>query len=341
MAIELRIKKIEQLTKDFKTFELEGDTIIPYKAGQFLTLTLQTPGGEERRSYSMISAPETDENIKIGVKRITNGLFSRILFDHAVAGDALFCTGTGGLFTLPDRISSEEEFYFFAAGTGITPFISILKSGLHRFPEFNVTLFYSTSSQEVTAFYNDLVALKNQFSDRFKVEFITSNTPDLRKARLNRERLLKIIDSVKNKNKSYFYLCGPAAYMRMIHFILVENGIPKSNIRKEDFLPVRTHPFIPEPPDKTSRKVIINFKGEEYKLDVLYPDTILKAAKKENIDLPYSCEAGKCGNCLARVIKGNVWMNNNEVLLENDIEKGFTLTCTAHPVYGDAELEIN
>src|SRR5690606_23558801 len=280
MAIELRIKKIEQLTNDFKTFELEGNNAFPYKAGQFLTLTLQTTGGEERRSYSMISAPETDKNIKIGVKRLPNGMFSRILFDNAVTGDALYCTGTGGLFTLPEKISAEEEYYFFAAGAGITPFISILKSGLNTFPEFNVKLFYSTSSKEVTAFYNELIALENQFSERFKVKFITSNAPDLLEARLTRERLLEIINSVRNKYKSYFYLCGPAAYMRMIHFILVENDIPKSNIRKEDFLPVRTHPFVPEPPDKTPRKVVINFKGKPYNLDVAFPDTILQAAKK-------------------------------------------------------------
>jgi ferredoxin-NADP reductase len=340
MAIELKIKKIEQHTEDFKTFELEAQHPLPYKAGQYLTLTMDTLTGEERRSYSMVSAPETDENIKIGVKRIPNGLFSRMLFDEVKTGDILTCSGTGGLFTLPDTIEEDVEFYFFAAGSGITPFISLLKSGLTRFPHFRASLFYSNRSEDVTAFRNELLAMRNQFPERFHLEFLFSNTPDLREARLDRERLLKIISGVKHKEKTYFYICGPAAYMRMIHFILVENGIPKKNIRKEDFLPVRTHAFIPEPPDQTTRKVILHYKGQQYKFEVVYPDTILRAAKKLKISLPYSCETGKCGNCLAKIIHGKVWMNNNEVLLDSDIAKGLTLTCTGHPIEGDVELQI-
>lgn len=340
MYKELEISGIKQHTEDFKVFEFSGEKI-PYKAGQYLTLSFQDNLEEIRRPYSIVSIPETDKKISIGVKRIPNGVVSRKLVDDAKIGDKIITTGAGGLFVLPDNLSTVKDCYFFAAGSGITPIISLIKSGLHRSHHFNARLFYSNRSEGSTAFFYELSALENQFTGRFKVDFLYSSNPNLLEARLDRERILKILSTITDKENCLFFICGPAAYMRMITFILIENGIPAGNIRKEDFLPQRTNAFIPEPPDKTPRMVTLHANGQIYYFEAAYPDTILKAAKKQQIPLPYSCESGKCGNCVAKCLEGTVWMNNNEVLLDADLKKGLVLTCTGHPINGSVVLDFN
>jgi ferredoxin len=133
------------------------------------------------------------------------------------------------------------------------------------------------------------------------------------------------------------YVCGPVNYMRMCIYTLLELDIPAENIKKENFNTQKVATVI-EPPDKKSYTVDIHFAGHAYTVTVNYPDTILKAAKKMGIVLPYSCEAGKCGNCTMYCTKGNVWMSYNEVLTEKDIKEGMVLTCVGHPVFGNVTL---
>jgi ring-1,2-phenylacetyl-CoA epoxidase subunit PaaE len=121
---------------------------------------------------------------------------------------------------------------------------------------------------------------------------------------------------------------------------LQEEQVPKENIRKETFIIQGKQPPKKEPPDKNDHTVIIQYGNENYQLKVKYPDSILQAAKKENISLPYSCEVGRCGNCAAKCVDGKVWLSYNEVLTEKDIQKGLTLTCVGHPVGGDVTLKI-
>jgi ring-1,2-phenylacetyl-CoA epoxidase subunit PaaE len=126
----------------------------------------------------------------------------------------------------------------------------------------------------------------------------------------------------------------------MVIYLLEEFGVDINKIRKEDFVPVAPGGRVNIPPDTGSYFTTVHFKGNVYKFKVNYPDSILRAAKKENIDLPYSCENGRCGNCAARCVSGKIWLTNNEVLAEEDLSKGLTLTCTGHPVHGDVVLEI-
>lgn len=336
------IEQIHEEIRGFKTFTFKQGHGISYKAGQYLTFVQKNDHEEIRRSYSIVSAPSLNEPLSIGVKRIENGAFSRHLIDHAKVGDELLTTGAGGLFTLPDDLTNIQQLFFLAAGSGITPVYSLLKTVLHLHPHIRAVLIYSNPSPQKTVFLSQLNELKQAFDQRFHMKFLFSNSPDLSLARLNRELLVQLArtHSICSFDRILFYICGPEAYMRMCVYTLQEEKVPKENIRRENFV-VRAKTLRKnDPPDKGTHLVTIIEGNESYQLKVQYPDTILQAAKKQNIALPYSCEAGTCGNCSAKCIEGKVWLSYNEVLTEKDLQNGLTLTCTGHPVGGDVILDI-
>ena len=129
--------------------------------------------------------------------------------------------------------------------------------------------------------------------------------------------------------------------MRLIIFHLLEEGFPKDHIKKEDFNPGNRKPSLHLPPDKNNYDIRLKLRGKEYLLPVHYPDTILQAARKVKINIPYSCETGKCGTCAAYCQSGKVWMAKNEVLTEQELAKGLVLTCTGHPQSADLLLVVD
>jgi ferredoxin-NADP reductase len=338
----IRIKTITESIKDFKTFSFESNNTIKYKAGQYLTLVRYERNEEIRRSYSIISAPVLNEELSIGVKRIENGLFSRSLIDYAVAGDELITIGAGGLFILPENIKPFKQVFFFAAGSGITPIYSLIKTVLHSHNNIDVVLVYSNASMQKTIFFNELKSLEQKFPDRFHIEFLFSNNVELSKARLHRNLIIQFLNelSITAYSKALFYICGPESYMRLCTFTLQEHNVPKTNIKREDFVINAVHKRDAFPPDKNAHYAFITINKNKFQFIVNYPDSILQAAKKANIILPYSCEAGRCASCIAKCMKGKVWHSYNEVLTEKEIKEGLVLTCVGHPVNGDVELEI-
>ncbi len=338
----IRIKNVIEEVKGFNTFVFEDGHGITWKSGQYLTLVHHLSGNEIRRSYSIISSPELNEPLAIGVKRMTNGFFSRLLVDHAQAADEFISTGTGGFFVLPPNVNDYRQLFFFAAGSGITPIYAMIKTVLHLHPTIAVTLFYSNTSPATTVFREELQILRNTFSDRFQIEWFFSNAPDLSKARLYRELLIKLLEthSTTDHSKTLFYVCGPLPYMRMCTYVLQEMSVPPGNIRKENFIIDKILPPQQLPPDTEPHIANIHYGISEYHIPVHYPDTILQAAKKKGIVLPYSCETGRCGNCVATCVSGIVWLSYNEVLTDKDLANGLTLTCVGHPVGGDVELRI-
>jgi ferredoxin-NADP reductase len=338
----LTITHIREEVPGVKIFTLSGADALPYKAGQYLTLVHHGPHGEVRRSYSITSSPVLDEPLMIGVKRIENGLFSRMLVDNARVGDKLTATGIGGLFTLPEDDTAAQQLFFLAAGSGITPIYSLLKTLLHSRPALSAVLLYSNSSPEKTMFLEPLRQLATQFPDRLHIEFIFSNSPDLSRARLHKDLLQSYLHTLSKApyEQQLYYLCGPDNYMRLMSFALRQAGIPERNIRKEIFNTDIRKPVKVMPPDTAAHHVTLYLHGQTHTLLSRYPHTILQSARQAGITLPYSCETGKCGSCLARVLQGQVWMSYNEVLTERDIEKGLILTCVGFPVGGDVEMEV-
>lgn len=338
----LTIKAIREEVPGFKTFVLEGERPLAYKAGQYITLVDTSTGGEVRRSYSIASAPTLGEPLTIGVKRVENGHLSRLLVDRSRVGDALLTTGAGGLFTLPEEIAAYRQLFFLAAGSGITPIFSLLKTALHDHPHLQVVLIYSNASREKVLFREHLEALAKQHPQRLHIEFLYSDAPDLLRARLYRELLLQFLNtlSIAPPSDTLYYICGPESYMRMCLYTLQASGVPPENIRRENFVIQRIRPPKAAPPDLGAHEVALQLFGKEYRFPVQYPDSILSAALKQGLSMPYSCEVGRCGNCVARCTGGKVWLSYNEVLTDKDLTQGLILTCVAHPVEGDVRVEI-
>ncbi len=336
---EVTIREIIPVAADVKTFILEPDQPIPFEAGQFLTFLFREENGEERRSYSLMNSPAVDEPMAITVKRVANGRYSRPLIDKAVPGDRLLTTGATGQFVLPPDLSKYKQVFFFAAGIGITPVFSIIKTLLHWHPEQEVILIYSNSSQQKAVFYEELLALHKQFPDRFRLELLFSSTPDLTRARLSKWLLPQLLEVYANcaPEEQLFYTCGPFAYMRMVLITLEEAGYRRDQVKRELFdTSMGTRPI--QPPDKELHRVTMHLGDRETTFGVQYPQTILRAARSTGIALPFSCETGRCGACAMQCVSGKVWMSYNEVLTEKDVAEGKVLTCVGYPVGGDVVL---
>jgi ferredoxin-NADP reductase len=338
----LTLGEIKEEVPGVKSFFFDEPDIgkIQYQAGQYLTFVVPAGEQEVRRSYSLTSSPALAEPLSIVVKRVPNGIFSRHMLDHAKPGDKLQTIGAGGFFTLPPDLSGIKQIFFFAAGSGIAPIYSLLKTVLHSYPQLSVVLIYSNHAPEVTIFLQELQQLEQAHSGRLQIKFLFSISKNLSRARLYKDLLKALLKeyAIAPGQQLLSYICGPENYMRMCVYGLRQANVPAQNIRREIFhIPQIVHKL--EPPDTALHKVTFKFGGKSHQLAVQYPDTILDAARKNGITLPYSCELGRCGNCVAKCQKGQVWMLNNEVLTDRDLEQGLVLTCVGYPVGGDVVLE--
>lgn len=339
---QVKITRIKEEAPGVKTFTLQPvNDVITYNSGQFLTFAFEHHHKEERRSYSISSTPVLNEPLAITLKRVDNGVYSRWLADRARLGDILYTTGAAGLFTLPGDIGDRKQVFFFAAGIGITPVFSLLKTILYTCPTTHVVLVYSNRNKEEAIFYDELVQLQSDFGDRLQIEFLFSSAFDLSRARLSKWLLPTLVHeyALIPRQDILYYLCGPFTYMRMVIFGLEELDVPATNIRKENFVPMADVPKI-LPPDTASHTINLQIGSSQYHFAVQYPESILQKAKKTGIPIPYSCEAGQCGSCTVICRQGNVWMSYNEVLTDADIAAGKVLTCTGYPINGDVTLEL-
>lgn len=339
---QFAIQKIITETADAKTFilqQLSGDPYT-YKSGQFLTLIFPKRTGEQRRSYSISSSPCCSEPLSITVKRVENGEYSRYFIDHAQEGDLLLAAAPGGLFVLPEDTQNYKQVFFTAAGSGITPVFSLIKTILKQHTHLSVVLIYSNRSVKDTIFYQELIELAQHSQGRLIIDFLFSSSNNILKSRLNNSLLTTLLSEYGKARREEIlcYICGPVDYMDTVSITLLTEGIPRGNIRKENFVN-----YVPEltelPPDTDPHQVSIKLKDRTVTLQVQFPVSILHQAQKEGIALPYSCESGQCGSCAARCTRGRVWIAYNEVLTDRELNQGLILTCQGFPIGGDVELE--
>lgn len=341
LLTELLITGIRDETRDTRSFILavaDGGEI-HYKAGQFLTFVFPHKVNENRRSYSISSTPSLGEPLTITVKRLDNGEFSRYLFDTCKVGSPLFTIGPAGFFVLPPAPALTGLFVFYAAGSGITPILPLIKTLLTDHPDARVLLVYSNHTREQTIFRDEIQHLEIAHPHRLRVEWLFSDARNLLRARLTKYLVEEQVNdpALMDKRRAMFYMCGPHDYMQMISITLLREGVTADQIRKEIF--DTRKPVVRElPPDTDAHQVKVTYQDTTVVLDVQHPETILAVARRNGVVLPYSCEAGKCGTCAATCISGAVWMSYNEVLLDRELAQGRVLTCTGYPVGGDVEL---
>lgn len=337
------ITGITERAPGVKTFALAyADGMpVPFRSGQFITLVFTHHGKEERRSFSISSSSSINEQLAITVKRIDNGAYSRYLADRAKVGDVLLTTGVAGLFTLPEQVE-DKQLFFFAAGIGITPVFSLIKEVLAITKTTKTVLVYSNRSRTETAFAEELDMLVKDYRGRLAIEYLYSDAQKLERARLNKALVRTLLNEYAQgaRDKMLFYICGPFEYMRMVIYALEENGVKDGQIRRENFNMNAKPAMATEPPDKEEHHITFLHKGTATTIVAKYPETILKAAKRSSILLPYSCEVGRCGSCALRCVQGKVWHSYNEVLMDIDLRHGSILTCTGYPVGGDITIEI-
>jgi ferredoxin-NADP reductase len=335
MNLLFTVSDIIQETPDIRSFVLSPDQPFQYKPGQFLTIVR----GSVRRSFSFSSHPR-DPLPKITLKRIPNGEISRWLFDTVKVGDKIETIEASGLFTYPEDTSAYDTVFFLAAGSGITPIMSLLIEALSRNDLIKIVLIYSNSSKEKVIFLKQLEELEKTHSKRLTVIHYLSNNKDLGNARFSRKHLEALVENyMTTPSRMLFYLCGPHVYMQNITITLLTEGIPDDNIRREIFFNPEP-PVTNLPPDTKMHTVNVHYEGTTFSLKVQFPKSILQTAKEQGIMLPYSCEAGRCGTCAGTCTRGEVWMLRNEVLLDKEMAKGRALTCTGYPIGGDVDITI-
>jgi ring-1,2-phenylacetyl-CoA epoxidase subunit PaaE len=307
-----------------------------FRAGQYLTLRQEVDGVEERRSYSICAAPSAAP--RIGVRRVEQGLFSSRLVDSLRPGDVLEVLPPQGRFT-PDPEQRGQQHVFVAAGSGITPVLSIVTALLESDEDTRVALLYGNRRTDTVMFSDELADLKDRFIDRFQLVHVLSREPrdvELFSGRLDAERLTRLFASVvPTPDVDHWWLCGPFGMLTDAEQALAAHGVPPERVHRELF-------YVDEPPPEVKRadesivegpaaEVTLTLDGRETTLTLPADTPILDAAQRVRADLPFACKGGVCGTCRAKLVTGEVEMRRNYALEQHELDAGFVLTCQALP----------
>ncbi|RBL90000.1 ferredoxin--NADP reductase [Chitinophaga flava] len=340
-------QKVIRETTDTVTiiFDTRGETF-HYQAGQFINLTLTIDGRPVTRSYSLSSAPETDLRPAITVKKVDGGLMSSYITAQAETIYSWEIDGPYGSFTPAADITPYKHVVLLAGGSGITPLYSIARSIASRQPETRITLLYASRTVAETIFKPSLDTWQSQHNN-IQVRYVlsrhtaTDNDPqDILSGRLNRIIIKKLVKQAMGSEETspHFFICGPSELMNLHQEALTALGIPETHILKEWFAPEATTSTVVLP--DSNQEVLLHYFEQSNLLDVQPGQTILAAALEERIPLPYSCKAGTCGRCTAKLTKGSVHMQHNYTLRKEELEAGYILLCQSFPLNNEVTVEI-
>jgi 3-ketosteroid 9alpha-monooxygenase subunit B len=329
----LRIARIVSETHDTSSFVLdvpaELEEVFRYRPGQFCTFRVHIDGDEELRSYSMSSAPATDIDLTVTVKRVAGGLVSNWFLDNLSEGDTIELTKPAGVFC-PQ--TSDRPVLGFCGGSGITPVMSIVKHVLAT-TERPVRLLYANRDREAVIFDAALATLGTAHPDRLEVQhhfdtddgFLTHNA---------------IADFVGRDIDADLYVCGPGPFMDLVEATLQTLGVAASSIFIERFLveqAEKTSALIDEAAAADDaavmpEEVTVLLGGKKAVVRYQPGDTLLETARRGGLRPPFSCEAGNCATCMAFLKEGSARMRANNALTPEEVEEGWVLTCQSLPL---------
>lgn len=311
-------------------------------AGQYVNLKLTLDGHEIRRAYSICSSPESGE-LRIAIKTVSNGVFSTFANTSLKQGDIIEVGIPEGRFTFEPKADNQKNYAAFAAGSGITPIMSIIQSVLHNEPKSTFVLVYGNKSPEETIFYKQLHDLQLQYVGRFFVHF-TFTQANIEEALFGRIEKSTVNFVLKNKHAekefAKYYLCGPEDMISTVSTVLKEHNVPEKDIKFELFSTTPNETKI-ENTLGGHTKITVMVDDEEISFEMAQKQTILEAALKQGIDAPYSCQGGICSSCLARISKGSAEMKKNAILTDKEIAEGLILTCQAHPTSEEIYIDFD
>lgn len=340
------VARYVDVTPDTRCIYFYAPPEFSYLPGQYITLELSINGRIVRRPYSLSSMPLIDPLPFITVKIIENGEVSRFLHQHIQVSDELKAIEANGRFTLPTPPS--PQICFLAAGSGISPIFSLIKQSLFK-TSSQVILIYSNRSEEQTIFREELMALQAQFAERFQVVWLFSNHKNLLKARLSRFLLEDLMKQYYPELSAVsFFTCGPFVYMEMIFITLLTMGVKQEQLFKETFtgpddddeddgslLEDEAHPVY------VDATVHLNYRNEAFIFTMRADETLLQAAERNNLSLPYSCRRGMCSTCVCQLTSGQVHLQYNQVLTDKEVSEGRILTCMARATTSNLSLMVD
>lgn len=299
-------------------------------AGQYVTIKAIINDEEVRRAYSLCSSPKSNE-IKVAVKAVENGKFSTFATTQLKDNDVLEVSKPEGRFLLKPK--PNKNYIGFAAGSGVTPVLSMIKSVLESEKTSSFTLIYGNKTVSDTIFYNELNELEKQYPKQFALHYVFSRERQKEAlfGRINREQVNYFIRNIyKKTNFDEAFLCGPEQMINIVLGSLIENKISSDNIHYELFTVTENKQAALEIKNgKTEITIILD--DEETSFTMKQSDTVLAAALRNKLDAPFSCQGGVCSSCLALITEGEAVMTKNEILTDEELKEGLTLTCQAHP----------
>jgi ring-1,2-phenylacetyl-CoA epoxidase subunit PaaE len=341
----LRIKKINKETDQCVSVEFEIPESLSnsfqFKQGQSLTMRTNLAGEEVRRTYSLCSSP-LDKKWKVAIKKVEGGLFSSFANEDLKEGDELDVMEPVGKFYTELNPTNKKKYLAFAAGSGITPVISIIKTTLRTEPQSTFTFVYGNRSRSSIIFFEELEGLKNKFIDRFSFINVLSRerteTP-INFGRIDIGKLTELEKLIDYKKMDEIFICGPEEMIFCVKNFLEQKDISEKKIHFELFTTSgqkkksgvgSQESGVKEGPQS---KITVKVDGRSFDFDLsLNSDiTILDAALKEGADLPFACKGGMCCTCKAKLIEGEVEMDVHWGLEHEEVEQGYILTCQSHP----------
>ena len=340
----LSIKNIHKTTEDCAVIQLEIPERLhekfSYKQGQYITLKTNIKGKDVRRSYSLCSSP-LDKQWKVAIKKIPGGIFSNLANDTLKIGDYLEVMRPEGKFFVDASPLNSKNYIAFAAGSGITPILSIVKTHLELEPNSTFKLFYINRTAKSIILKEEIEQLKNKFFKRLQIfYFLTKEQRDIPflNGRFDSEKLQLLTNSfIDIKNTDDCFVCGPQEMIFLIRDELQIAGLSKDKIHYELFFSGNSKE------DKKRISEILELKAEETQITIIdggrefhfvmgkYCDNILDGALDAGADLPFACKGGVCSTCKCKVLEGVVKMKINYALDENELSQNLVLSCQAVP----------
>ena len=323
------VNSIKRITLDSVVLTLkikpELKQFYKFSAGQYVTLELEIDGVSVRRSYSICSEP-SDETFEVGIKKVQNGIFSTYVNEKLRINDSIKVGKPEGRFIWEPN--ENEKIMAIAAGSGITPIMSIIKSVIKHSEKSSLTLIYCNKSPDKTMFYKELQLLAKDFPNYLNIHwtFTEANEKDANFGRVNENYINFVLNKNKIKPNKYF-LCGPEKMIDLAKNFLIKKGISENQILFELFKETTNKKEINE----ASNSGFLNIKYDDvfYKLPLSAEKTILDIALQAKINVPYSCQGGVCCSCIGKITEGEAKMKSNQVLTDEEIREGLILTCQA------------